>query len=349
MAMFAVLSVLLLGLMGLVLRAEEDEGGTTATTTAAPGEPTPEQAAAGQLDIQEPKAGSPPSGKPAEAPSREPTDQPAADETPGVDEKLVNKALSLGYTEEDIEACGTEANLQRLVGLAEGARDAQNRAAQPPATVATVPPQAQAGQGQPSSAGPYTPFELKLDETNYDAGLVQAFKDMNQHYDKHMQSLVAEVETLKKAKTEAENDTYVTLFDGFVEKLGKSFAPLLGEGSGRDMSQNSPTFKNRVRVLNQMTAIEQGRKVIGAPPLTEQVLFEQAINSVFAKESATITRRELAAKLRKQKGLLTVRPTGRHAQQAGSPQDRALGFIRGKLDEIRGGQTPNRDDETVPE
>lgn len=256
------------------------------------------------------------------------------------DDELIARAVEeAGFTEDEARAMSAgqlnaamSAFDRRLAKLARK-DDAADHAAGAPDKGKPAGGTQDAGAGKPGADD--AEFELKLDADKFDPEIVDAFNGVVGHFKAQVEQLKVSVKELIDRNTQAEKSVQQHRFDGMIRNLGKDWAPLFGEA---DADPKSKTAKNRAQVQSEMEALRAGRAQLGLPVLSESVLFERALRSVFGDKHQSLARQHVQDQLRNRRGQFTGRPAGRRfSDRSTSPEKAAIRAVKSKLDEFGAG------------
>jgi hypothetical protein len=125
---------------------------------------------------------------------------------------------------------------------------------------------------------------------------------------------------------QAQLQQYVQEFDGFVNALPETWAPVLGKGSGFEMAAKnpqSPQLQARVHLDNVAKQLQAGRQAQNLPPLSRNDLLDRALRVAFPQQHEENIRSEVETEVSKRQRMVTNRPTVRGSRSNLSPEEAA--------------------------
>jgi len=264
--------------------------------------------------------------------------QSGAGKVPSLDPELVNRAGQLGFKPDEIEEFGSNKALGRAIELL----TAQQRGGKQE-TTDTGAKKEQAA----ATANVQAPkLEIKLPQQWDDSDISSTLTDFQKQANEALAAMHtrlneygAVADRLKNLE-EAEDVRSVAEFTRWAtqkfDALNNGSKDLFGNGKEVTATQKG----NRDKVFDAMDVIEAGRHAKGLAPLSDDDLFERAINSEFSSNLRQQTRTEIAQELDNRSKTHTARPAqGAHAKSA---KQKAIEVAREKLDEF--GVTDDLDD-----
>ena len=268
-------------------------------------------------------------------------DEEGSDDLSGFDNDLVAQARGLGFVDSEINAFGSDAGLRRTLALV-GDRAPAATGDVADDEVGRVTRTTTDGE-TPGEKAEYKPFEVTLPDEEFDTQMVGAIKGINDHHEQRMDGAMSRLDELEARQESQDAAVFQRFFDGACEDLGSNFETVVGKGPGRELSEESTEFKNRLKVVEQMNTIDAGRRNNGLPRLDENQVFKQAVRSVFGDEEVNFAKREIRNQARRRKSKIGARPTNR----SGAAEDRieVAGARIAATQEAAGADDPEADDQ----
>ena len=113
----------------------------------------------------------------------------------------------------------------------------------------------------------------------------------------------------------AQNEqVFIDNFDSFIAGLGAGWAEVFGKGKSVELKEDSPEYKNRLKLATAADDYNAGAIARGLQPPPEPVLFKRALGSEFLEELTKQGKKEIADKLKGRKGQHIARPTTKEGQ-----------------------------------
>ena len=265
--------------------------------------------------------------------SSEPTAPDAEDETQAPD------AATPIYEQAFLDAAGISAdqaaaqfgtpealkNAVRMLDqrfVAAGAAALSQQAQRQPAPVAPAPQHQPSGDAnaaaqlpafqmpKPASGEEWDPDTVELAN-----GIAAQFRAQlaaqQQAFEERLRANDSVTQQLLEERIQQERVAYANEFDGFVEKLGEQWKPLLGEGSGFDLPKESIAYQNRVHLDVIASQLKAGLETQGRPSLSRDQLLSRALQIAFPEQQKIAVKKEVAEQLTKRQGLITNRPSAK--------------------------------------
>ena len=256
-----------------------------------------------------------PGGKDAASEKSEPVEEESTE--PKFDPLFI-RAAGLNDEEEAKIQFGTPKALenavrlldQKSVNLAEAALNAHLQSQTQQQAVAQTPTPAE------------TETEFKMPEPpdgeEWDEATVAIVKSLQEQFTRELrqqQRIIEEqrqaTESIISERKQVELRRYVDEFDGFVNKLGDEWKPLLGEGSGYQLEPKSLALKNRVHLDTIAKQLSYGRQQQGLPELPQEELLSRSLRVAFPQQQEKVIRKQVEKEVQKRQGMMTARPSGR--------------------------------------
>ena len=121
----------------------------------------------------------------------------------------------------------------------------------------------------------------------------------------------AATEQMLAERARAEQLSYVEEFDGFVNKLGDAWKPLLGQGSGFDLPKEGMAYQNRVHLDTIAAQLKAGLEVQGRPELDREQLLNRALQIAFPEQNKLAVKKEVTEQITSRQRMMTQRPTAK--------------------------------------
>ena len=241
-----------------------------------------------------------------------------------VDPDLLAEAETLGLSREFAEGLGKSGMLEQalsqwdLRALQIGKQE--------------VGPAEVAGEVKPAPTKelPDDAFKIELADEDSDPEIVKAIKGMNAHYAPvlgEVKKLTAQLAETQEQLMRERVQKQTAWFDSKYADLGDEWTEVLGKQVDRNMNERSDQYKNRVRLVEAMNALDIGYKAQGKQ-LSDDVLFNRALRTEFGDSIAAQERKKLAGQVQKSKGSIVARPNkGRAKQTAVSGEQKAIASV----------------------
>lgn len=208
-------------------------------------------------------------------------DIPAAEEGEDVDPVLLDRALALGFTEDEINEMGNNKELERSITLAQ-------RFSAPKEAVKPVAKEAE----KPKEVVP--DFVVDLDDKEFEPKLVKAVKDLNVHYAKKLADIQADFDKrlstgLAPVEEYKRQQLFLTVDTAFAQLIAsdETFKPLLGEGP-MDSLKDKAQISTRKAIADQGEILENGYIASGQKPPPVKTLLAQAAQIVLGSKLKTV-------------------------------------------------------------
>jgi hypothetical protein len=240
-----------------------------------------------------------PSGEANPAVDQVPAAEEPQAEASSLDAALVERAKAYGMSEDDLKSYGPNARemVERFASLYEGQVSALGR----------VQPAAEQGtQAKPSAeeADPTEPILKALSEGGYEKEdpifkAVEALAKQN-----------AELRSAVSSRTANDGgDAAFRESEAFFNTVPEEFRDLVGKGSTFDLAQGSKEFDFRMKMVEEMAALQRGYRQIGKDvPVAE--LGKKALQILAGDRAVEIARKQLAGKIAKRAAGVTTAPGG---------------------------------------
>jgi hypothetical protein len=259
--------------------------------------------------------------------------EPAADD--GFDPELLAYAEQFGYTKDDfatpMQLTKALASLHKML-----ARSAGQETQQPIKPEPAPAPQPAAAQ---KAKYEFKVPEALLDKSQYDPEVVafaESVKQLNDHYQgkfsevEQLRGLVAEqLTTARQQQTERYFDDVDKLF-----VTDEAMAEVFGQGTRHDL-RHGPALESRRAMIDQMGIVagvfhQQGKPV----PATDK-LYAMAKAILHSDKTEQIARRQIADRLRNNKGQFTAAPVHKPKGELPHGPDRAVSALAKHMKENR--------------
>lgn len=248
--------------------------------------------------------------------------EPVAEDSsePEISKTLIDKAVELGFTEEEAKSFGDNGKLDNVIKVF------NKREPKEVKEVKDDPPAIEK-------------FELDLSEEDYDEDFVKTINNMNEHYAQQLEKVTGQLSARDKLIEEivdgidARNESdFSERFDSWVSNLGGQYHDLLGKGPTASLKASGSEAKNRDAIRDEMEVLAAGYDQVGRDIPQESELFRRALQSVFGE---TVSRKNLNGKIQKRRSQMTNRPTYRAGHKRGevpeNPEQSAVEQVRAKL------------------
>jgi len=247
----------------------------------------------------------------------------SADDKSKLSDELIEAAVKAGMTSEEANEYGSDADLQRTVTLLRRQAGSADTGQEDKTDGKNKGDDSSDKKGDDEKKGDAEdePFDCGLDPEKYDEGLIKTLNKMGQAQldalkakgtvgNKEVEELKAQVKTLTDDRQNEAAVRYFKAFDGRIDALGKDWQDIFGEGPGPKLADDSDGLKNRKVLDKEVQAIAIGRDSAGLKPLSEQAMFDKALESAFPKKSKTLSGKKVSDKLKERSKQHVHKPSG---------------------------------------
>lgn len=280
--------------------------------------PASEPAGADERDTSAPEK--------AEAKDKPADEKSSGDGQPKLKPETVARLKDLGFSDEDAETFKDEAAAEHAAMLYERkivARFKAREEAAKPTPAQEVKPEAKPQPKVPEKVQETVADDFPLDEERlkeYDDAIAGPIRAAKQHLDRQRSEIQALKEQVGGFLKQEQTRAWTRQFDTALSALGPETEAKLGKGTSDDLDPNSEHFTNRMNLEEATIALgrfyqESGQKV----PL--KTLVQRAYAALNAEDLKKQARKEIAAKLDKQKGAATNRVTSRASTTNKKPSE----------------------------
>lgn len=214
-----------------------------------------------------------------------PADVESAD-SQEISDELLDKAIELGFTEEDLRGFSDVKALQQEVTRAETLRQRwlQRQAGKAPSEQRLPEPVITADEPEPE------PDWEALATAGYGEEIINLQK-ANWHRTQRAEALAQQ---LLRAERQRAFDAQCERFDATLNSLGDEYRTILGTGNRGDLAKTSPVqAENRQAVFDKVNMLRHGYLTAGKKVPSEPDLIEEAVNASFFKQTQQIARQRL--------------------------------------------------------
>lgn len=222
-----------------------------------------------------------------------------------ISDELLDRAIELGYTLNEIRAFEDEKSLSKeLVRVEKLQQRLQARqAGKPPAKDSEKPTETPAPESSDSETEE-EPDWAEMIEAGHDPDVVNLQKKMWQRATK--------AEALVKQVFQSEQDRAWTAqcerFDDSLSQM-EEYKDILGKGRRGELLKSSPEqAANRETVFKKMIVLKNGYQQMGVPVPSEPELIQEAVQASFWKQTKKIVRDELTREIKKVSSQALSRP-----------------------------------------
>jgi len=242
------------------------------------------------------------------------------------DNDLVQKAFDYGLSKEEIEAFGNNDVLtHHLTSM-----DKQFLSIGKEQLNKPISNDNSTNKNIPVSSDKETGFKVNLSPDVYEQELIDTVEGLNKFYQDKLSGLESKLEQITQKEIQRETDYLYDTFDSIIDGLEDSYKDVLGKGSRHDIDKGSEQFKNRVKILENVNALDAGLKSMNKPVPNFESLVQKAINMEYSNLAKKNVRQDIAKQLDKQKNRFTIPPTNVNPK-AVSGRDKAIMNIKKKL------------------
>jgi len=231
--------------------------------------------------------------------TEETVETPADDaaESNGISDELLDRALELGYTLDEIKGFRSAKSLTKEIDRVEKLqkRLQERQAGKKPAKDEAVPDE---------EALPEPNWE-ELIELGHDPDMIALQKTNWQR----AQRAEAQVQQLLQTEQARAFEAQCQRFDDALNGLGEEYAPILGSGRRGDLMTSSPEqAANRQKVFTKMDVLRRGYEQSGEKVPPEADLIQEAVQASFYKHAQQIARKALTKDIKKAGSQALSRP-----------------------------------------
>jgi len=244
-------------------------------------------------------------GQPLKAQGGNNAEPEASDASDEIPDELIDRALAVGFENDELRQFQSTAELQRAVSLAE------RIAARGKQAVTT-------NDATPSPAAVAEPDWDKMLADGHDSELIALQKTM------WAQTKAArdEAQQLRASEQSREFTAFCHRFDDALSDMN-GFEAVFGKGRRAELSVQDPTqAANRQRVFTQMEVLRRGYEAVGQQVPTELELIRSAAASVFPDQGQKNARQAVLGRMQKA-GNQTVARSNSGGRQPASGRDLA--------------------------
>lgn len=241
-------------------------------------------------------------------------------------EALLDRAVALGYTVQDIKSFRSEKTLVKEI---ERVERLQQRMASRQAPAQETPP-----EKTPEAIA--EPDWQQMIEDGLDPDDV-AFK---QQLWNRTTAAEQRAERLEQRENQRDSTAFFNNFDAKIGGLGDEYQDLIGKGTIAQIRSSAPDSvaqiaKNRQKVMNEFVGFRDLMLARGEQLPPDDELIEKAVHSAFWKQTKTLARKELTTDIKKSASQALSRPrsTGRqNLTGAAAAADKEAAFWKGHPD-----------------
>tara|TARA_Y100001937_G_scaffold128509_2_gene205561 strand:+ start:2686 stop:3621 length:936 start_codon:yes stop_codon:yes gene_type:complete len=226
-------------------------------------------------------------------------------------EDLLDVALDVGLTPEDIDELGSLEAVENYISIAQRQMnevEADEEEERPDFSLDYELPENTPDNVKDAVQGLVSKLEEKL------AGFERVFGEFEDIQES------AQIE-----QTEAQ-------FDQMIEDVGSNFSGLFGSGPTEELSDDSPFLENRVLLIEEMNALAAGYEAQGRDVPDEGVLMQKAIASAFTQDRDALAAQQMRSAIDSRRDAFTASPTQRRGR-AMSPEAAAKQSVRSYMEQ----------------
>jgi hypothetical protein len=108
-----------------------------------------------------------------------------------------------------------------------------------------------------------------------------------------------------------------------IDSLGDEFKELLGEGPGSKLDANSVQFKNREKIIEEMSDFVAARQSRGKPVPGQAEVFDRAVKVVFSDKANALAAKRTRSSVKKRSSQIIENSTGGKGKTL-TPQEEAV-------------------------
>lgn len=219
-----------------------------------------------------------------------------------IPESLVERALNLGFSPEDVAAFPTQKSLITACVLAERTGNSQRK---------------ENREDNDDGKSGKTIDKLNLDEFEPEvANVLKTMRSELQAYKKELDGLKDSYKSVTEASQAANNAEITNWFDERVAKLGPDYESILGKGQYGGLDKKSSQFQNREKIAETIVVLLAGYQASGkeAPPRDE--VFNHAVKMVLSDDVKKIADKKLQSSLTRRSKQHINRPGDRNAKKS---------------------------------
>jgi hypothetical protein len=220
------------------------------------------------------------------------------DKKSAISAELVQRAIRLGFDQDELSGFKSDATLSRVLDAMES-RASGNQSAQDGNT--------DSGKQDDDT------FNLELGD-DYTDDFKDKMQKMNEFYASKLKSVRDELSTARQELNRIQGMEYVREFDASIKSLGDDWQDVFGKGSGQKLDPKGSQYKNRVKLDEEMSIIALGRKQMGKPPLNKAELFQRALQSAFSDKIKSMETAKMQKALKDRSRRSASRPTHRQTK-----------------------------------
>lgn len=261
-------------------------------------------------------------------------DDSKADDTVGVDERIITAGRALGISRAQLEKMGNDSATDMVMWAVQEREKAELS-------------KTESAKKEAESEVDFKPFDLKFgDDDDVAAPIAEQFKKMNDHYaeqfkamqSKHRQDTQTreqDFDAMVKHINSQSSASYTSRFDTFMSELGPDFEADLGKGPTDSLERGSSQYKARVAVDDLAATIEAGYRSRGKEPPDERSMLMTAVRGTLGSKTETRARRAVEGKVKKRSTQLLERPGSRErSPDANTSHKQSVSVIAAKMREL---------------
>lgn len=233
---------------------------------------------------------------------------PAADDAADIEisDELLDRAMDLGYTLEDIKGFDSAKTLEKDIQRAERITERMQQRAATKTDPAKPDPEAK----------PEPDWKAMID-AGHDPEIIALKKeDWNE-----IQAQKAVINQLMQRERNREMEAVSERFDNALNSLGEAYEPLFGKGRRGELVGSSPqAVANRDAVFQQMEILRAGYQAAGVKVPSEPDLIQKAVQASFHKQTQEIARNTVKSQIKRAGSQALSRPRSAGAKPlSGAP------------------------------
>ena len=224
---------------------------------------------------------------------------------------LMDEALEVGLTEDDIDQLGSIENVQNFIEIAKRQMEEV---------------EADEEQQEPDFSLDYelpenTPPEVKE--------AVQSLVEKLEEKFAGFQKVFGDFENMQES---AQIEQTESQFDQMITDVGSSYSGLFGSGPTAELADESTFLENRVLLIEEMNTLAAGYEASGREVPAEDVLMRKAVASAFTEDRDEIQAAQMRSAINNRRDAFTASPTQRRGR-AMTPEAAAKQSVRSYMEQ----------------
>ena len=225
-----------------------------------------------------------------------------------LDAGLIERAVSLGISEDDAKAMGSNQALETMVTVV------ANKYAETTQANTTQTVQAQ----ETTVVDNDSVIAVEINEDEVDESVVASFRSLEKQANEKIKALEAQVKAMNDGMAQSKSNSNarntIQAIDPLFDSMKDEFPEVFGGKSTLELRSGSTHRSNREKVIKRMMQIHNGMVASGDKPLNGDALFRESVNGLFADKKVSVKKeknKDTANRLAARGEQFTSRPRSR--------------------------------------